>query len=124
VDIGVVGFRIDAAKHMWPGDIEATIAKVGSLPEGDRLKGQSHKNDNFLNYENLLNYQPILKIFFTLLSFTSIASTILTSYSLPNGRMYISYVAYCMSIGVLIRGLQRDVVYIGVGGGELRTLSQ
>jgi hypothetical protein len=38
VDIGVVGFRIDAAKHMWPGDIEATIAKVGSLPEGDQLK--------------------------------------------------------------------------------------
>ena len=28
VDIGVVGFRVDAAKHMWPDDIKNTIAKV------------------------------------------------------------------------------------------------
>jgi hypothetical protein len=60
VDIGVVGFRIDAAKHMWPGDIEATIAKVGSLPEGDQLKRQSHKNNIFSIMESLLNYQSIL----------------------------------------------------------------
>ncbi len=50
MDIGVVGFRIDAAKHMWPGDIEATIAKVGSLPEGDQLKGQSQKINTFFKY--------------------------------------------------------------------------
>jgi len=23
IDIGVAGFRIDAAKHMWPGDVKA-----------------------------------------------------------------------------------------------------
>jgi glycosidase len=23
IDIGVAGFRLDAAKHMWPGDIKA-----------------------------------------------------------------------------------------------------
>ena len=28
LDIGVVGFRVDAAKHMWPEDIKNTIAKV------------------------------------------------------------------------------------------------
>ena len=36
MDIGVKGFRIDAAKHMWPGDIKETIDKVGNLPEGGR----------------------------------------------------------------------------------------
>ena len=36
VDIGVVGFRIDAAKHMWPDDIKGTIDRVGDLPEGGR----------------------------------------------------------------------------------------
>ena len=46
MDIGVVGFRIDAAKHMWPGDIEATIGKVGALPEGEswRFCGHNIKN--------------------------------------------------------------------------------
>merc|ERR1711936_828578 len=36
VDIGVVGFRIDASKHMWPNDIKGTIDRVGDLPEGGR----------------------------------------------------------------------------------------
>jgi len=36
VDIGVKGFRIDAAKHMWPADLKATIDMVGDLPEGGR----------------------------------------------------------------------------------------
>ena len=36
VDIGVMGFRLDAAKHMWPGDIKATIDMVGDLPGGGR----------------------------------------------------------------------------------------
>merc|ERR1712123_91200 len=36
VDIGVVGFRIDASKHMWPDDIKGTIDRVGDLPEGGR----------------------------------------------------------------------------------------
>ncbi|KAK3600013.1 hypothetical protein CHS0354_012680 [Potamilus streckersoni] len=36
IDIGVAGFRIDAAKHMWPKDITAIQNKVKDLPEGGR----------------------------------------------------------------------------------------
>ena len=28
IDIGVAGFRIDAAKHMWPGDLQAIFGKL------------------------------------------------------------------------------------------------
>lgn len=31
MDIGVAGFRMDAAKHMWPGDLEAIYAKLHNL---------------------------------------------------------------------------------------------
>lgn len=31
IDIGVAGFRIDAAKHMWPGDIKAFLDKLHDL---------------------------------------------------------------------------------------------
>ena len=31
INWGVAGFRIDAAKHMWPGDIYATLSRVGYL---------------------------------------------------------------------------------------------
>lgn len=31
IDMGVAGFRIDAAKHMWPGDISAFLAKLHNL---------------------------------------------------------------------------------------------
>uniref|UniRef100_A0A8C5VJ61 Alpha-amylase n=1 Tax=Microcebus murinus TaxID=30608 RepID=A0A8C5VJ61_MICMU len=41
IDIGVAGFRIDAAKHMWPGDMKAVWDKLHNLntswfPEGSR----------------------------------------------------------------------------------------
>ncbi|XP_068096132.1 pancreatic alpha-amylase-like [Hyperolius riggenbachi] len=41
IDIGVAGFRIDAAKHMWPGDLLAIIRKLNNLntswfPNGTR----------------------------------------------------------------------------------------
>ncbi|XP_036622621.1 pancreatic alpha-amylase-like [Trichosurus vulpecula] len=41
IAIGVAGFRIDAAKHMWPGDIKAFLDKLNNLntywfPEGSR----------------------------------------------------------------------------------------
>ena len=41
IDIGVAGFRIDASKHMWPGDIKAILDKLHNLniswfPEGSR----------------------------------------------------------------------------------------
>ena len=28
IDIGVAGFRVDAAKHMWPGDMQAIFGKL------------------------------------------------------------------------------------------------
>uniref|UniRef100_A0A8C6QLB6 alpha-amylase n=1 Tax=Nannospalax galili TaxID=1026970 RepID=A0A8C6QLB6_NANGA len=31
IDIGVAGFRLDAAKHMWPGDIKAVLDKLHNL---------------------------------------------------------------------------------------------
>lgn len=31
IDIGVAGFRIDAAKHMWPGDLEIVFEKLHEL---------------------------------------------------------------------------------------------
>lgn len=41
IDIGVAGFRIDASKHMWPGDIKAVLDKLHNLntnwfPAGSR----------------------------------------------------------------------------------------
>ena len=36
IDAGVAGFRVDAAKHMWPFDITAIQNKVKDLPEGGR----------------------------------------------------------------------------------------
>ena len=31
IGIGVAGFRVDAAKHMWPDDLKAVFAKVSQL---------------------------------------------------------------------------------------------
>jgi alpha-amylase len=36
IDYGVAGFRVDAAKHMWPKDIAVIQQKVKDLPEGGR----------------------------------------------------------------------------------------
>lgn len=41
IDIGVAGFRLDAAKHMWPGDIKAFLDKLHNLntkwfPQGSK----------------------------------------------------------------------------------------
>jgi len=36
IDIGVKGFRVDASKHMWPGDLYAIQEKTKDLPEGGR----------------------------------------------------------------------------------------
>lgn len=33
IDIGVAGFRFDAAKHMWPGDISAVLGKLKNVRE-------------------------------------------------------------------------------------------
>ncbi|KAM4641397.1 pancreatic alpha-amylase-like isoform 1-T2 [Discoglossus pictus] len=31
IDIGVAGFRLDAAKHMWPGDLQAISSRLNNL---------------------------------------------------------------------------------------------
>jgi alpha-amylase len=31
IDIGVAGFRIDAAKHMWPNDLNRVINRLKNL---------------------------------------------------------------------------------------------
>lgn len=31
ISIGVAGFRIDAAKHMWPNDLNTLIGKLKNL---------------------------------------------------------------------------------------------
>lgn len=36
IDYGVAGFRVDAAKHMWPKDIAEIQQKLKNLPEGGR----------------------------------------------------------------------------------------
>ena len=32
ISFGVAGFRIDAAKHMWPNDLNKVISKLNNLP--------------------------------------------------------------------------------------------
>lgn len=36
VDIGVKGFRIDAAKHMWPSDLENILASTYEAPSASK----------------------------------------------------------------------------------------
>jgi glycosidase len=36
LSIGVTGFRVDAAKHMWVADIEALQAKLNDVNSGGR----------------------------------------------------------------------------------------
>lgn len=31
IDIGVAGFRVDACKHMWPGDLEVIFGNLRDL---------------------------------------------------------------------------------------------
>eukprot|EP00057_Strongylocentrotus_purpuratus_P029258 XP_011683732.1 PREDICTED: alpha-amylase 2 [Strongylocentrotus purpuratus] len=36
IDIGVAGFRVDAAKHMWPGDLEDIVRELWNTKDGSR----------------------------------------------------------------------------------------
>jgi alpha-amylase len=31
IDLGLAGFRVDAAKHMWPGDMQAILSTLKDL---------------------------------------------------------------------------------------------
>lgn len=61
LEMGVAGFRVDAAKHMWPGDLEAIYGRLNNLnpvffPNNDRpfiyqevidLGGEAIKADEY-----------------------------------------------------------------------------
>jgi len=32
ISIGVAGFRVDAVKHMWPGDMDTILSSLSNLP--------------------------------------------------------------------------------------------
>ncbi|XP_070565166.1 alpha-amylase 1-like [Ptychodera flava] len=32
IDMGVAGFRVDACKHMWPGDVDSMFSSLNNLP--------------------------------------------------------------------------------------------
>jgi len=34
IGYGVAGFRVDASKHMWPGDMEVIFSRLNNLPSG------------------------------------------------------------------------------------------
>ena len=51
IGLGVKGFRIDASKHMWPGDLEA-IQVYYSINQGYSLDCRNEKNTTSI--ENLL----------------------------------------------------------------------
>ena len=38
INIGVKGFRVDASKHMWPGDLEAIQVRTDSKLKVDKIK--------------------------------------------------------------------------------------
>jgi len=31
IDMGLAGFRVDAAKHMWPGDMQIIMSRLNDL---------------------------------------------------------------------------------------------
>ncbi|KAJ8931439.1 hypothetical protein NQ314_015648 [Rhamnusium bicolor] len=63
VDLGVAGFRVDAAKHMWPADLEAIYGSVNNLATKHVLEfkfgtelGNAFQGHNPLKY--LVNWGP------------------------------------------------------------------
>jgi len=66
IDLGVAGFRVDAAKHMWPGDIAAVLGKVKDVQQGGRpfvyqevidQGGEVVKADEYLNTGRVTNFK-------------------------------------------------------------------
>lgn len=41
INLGVAGFRIDAVKHMWPGDLGAILSRLNDLPTSHGFPGGS-----------------------------------------------------------------------------------
>ncbi|XP_055895484.1 alpha-amylase-like isoform X1 [Biomphalaria glabrata] len=66
VDLGVVGFRVDAAKHMWPEDLIELFNKVKDLPIGGRpfvyqevidQGGEPIKAEEYLATGRIINFR-------------------------------------------------------------------
>jgi len=66
IDLGASGFRVDAAKHMWPADLEALFSKVKDLPSGGRpfvyqevidQGGEPIKADEYLKAGRITNFK-------------------------------------------------------------------
>ena len=63
INIGVSGFRVDASKHMWPGDLEAiqvSIVDTIIILKG-RIENLKTKSFLFLNISNLLSLGQLRK---------------------------------------------------------------
>lgn len=41
ISLGVAGFRVDACKHMWPGDLDAIFSSLSDLPTSKGFSGGS-----------------------------------------------------------------------------------
>jgi len=70
-NIGVKGFRVDASKHMWPGDLEAIQARVGNLPEGGRplfyhevidMGGEPIKSQEYFGLGKVMEFRYGIKL--------------------------------------------------------------
>ncbi|VEN53994.1 unnamed protein product [Callosobruchus maculatus] len=71
VDLGVAGFRVDAAKHIWPADLEAIYGRVKNLnteffPANSRpfyyqevvdFGGDAVKREEYLGFGNVLEFR-------------------------------------------------------------------
>lgn len=63
IDMGVAGFRIDAAKHMWPGDIKAFLDKLHNL----NTQWFSEGTRPFIYQEVIFTFSPLYLSFVSLL---------------------------------------------------------
>ncbi|KAJ8925514.1 hypothetical protein NQ315_009353 [Exocentrus adspersus] len=66
VDLGVAGFRVDAAKHMSPADLEAIYGAVKDLPSGGRpffyqevidFGGEAISKDEYTGFGTVLEFK-------------------------------------------------------------------
>lgn len=71
VDIGVMGFRVDASKHMWPGDLEAIQSKTKDLPSGGRplffhevidMGGEAIKAQEYFHLGKVMEFRYGIKL--------------------------------------------------------------
>jgi alpha-amylase len=71
VNIGVKGFRVDASKHMWPGDLEAIQSRVNDLPGGGRplffhevidMGGEAIKSSEYFGVGKVMEFRYGIKL--------------------------------------------------------------